>query len=586
MVRILRPLPPVLMARLKGEDPEAIEAKRRAQRNFDEQTDLRERANGRFVFAAAVCVLVFALIGWRMLAMAWSEIEEPTNTARLSEPIINLRADITDRHGVVLATNMATHAVLTNTGNLIDPEHAARELAKIFPQHSYEALLEDFTGRPKFMWISHKTSPEQMQAVHDIGEPGLEFGPREIRIYPNGRLASHVLGGTGFGRLGVNAVEVEGRAGAEKYFDERLSDPARATEPLRLSIDGAVQFATEDLLQNSMDYLKARGAAAVLMDVNTGEILSLVSLPDFDVNDRPAPPSSGDPALSPLFNRVVQGRYELGSTFKIFAAAVALERGMTGSSLVNTKGPLQYRGTQIKDYHRMPAQMPLREVITESSNVGTARLAREAGVEAQKEMLDRLGFLDPTGVELPEAGRISSLVPARWGEVELMTISYGHGIATTPLHLATAYAEIANGGVKITPTILALDPVDAGLSQKPRLLNAQHAAELTDFLRGVVEEGTASIAKIDGYEIAGKTGSADKTNPAGGYFKDRVLASFAAVFPARAPRYVLVVVLDEPSVNVLGEERRTAGWTSVTAAAEIVSRVAPMLGLAPDMARR
>ncbi len=421
-----------------------------------------------------------------------------------------------------------------------------------------------------------------MQAVHDIGEPGLLFGPREMRLYPNGRLAAHVLGGASFGREGVHSAEVIGTAGIEKEYDAYLRDPALSGAPLVTSLDLSVQAVTRQVLDGGMRLLNAKGASAILMDVETGEILTMVSLPDFDPNDRPAPLTSGDAADSPLFNRAVQGVYELGSVFKIFPVAQALELGLANAAtLIDTSGPMRVGGFSINEFRNKNfGEISVAEIIVESSNRGTGRLALQIGAERQKDFLARFGFLEPTGLELVEAPTGRPLFPERWQDLSTVTISYGHGISTSPVHLAAGYASLVNGGTRIRPTLLR----QSGPQRGERLVSEQTSRDVRAMLRQVVIEGTASFGEVEGYHVGGKTGTADKPRPAGGgYYEDKVIATFASVFPAHDPEYVLVVTFDEPMETSGEEPRRTAGWTAVPVAAEIIRRTAPILGLRPSV---
>ena len=416
--------------------------------------------------------------------------------------------------------------------------------------------------------------------MFDIGDPGLLFGPREMRLYPNGRLAAHVLGGAGFGREGVNSAEVIGVAGVEKAMDEQLRDPGRGDVPLRLSLDLTVQAAVERVLEGGMKLMNAKGAAAVLMDVHTGEILSLASLPDFDPNDRPRPLTSGDPGDSPLFNRAVQGVYELGSTFKIFAAAQGVdERLVSRTTWIDTTGPLTWGKHRIRDLYDHGDSLTVEDVIVKSSNIGTARIAMMIGPERQQRFLGDLGLLSSLPVELVEAPGARPLLPKNWSEIHTMTISYGHGMSASPLHLATAYASLLNGGRQVKPTLLKRDGYEPG----PRVVSENTSKQMRDFLRQVVQRGTATLAEVPGYRVGGKTGTADKPKPQGGYHDEKVIATFASVFPADDPAYVLVVTLDEPVETSGRKPRRTAGWTAVPVSAEVIRRVAPLLGLAPDV---
>lgn len=576
----LRPLARVLKARAKGENPDAIEAENRARRHEAVADKQRDRAEGRLLVLGLGFFCAFALIGLRMGALAASAPEEP-RAAVAGNPIIGQRSDIVDRNGRILATNLQTYSLYAHPREMVDPENAVNGLMEIFPELDAEKLLADFTGDRRFLWIRRQISPEQMQAVHDIGSPGLLFGPREMRLYPNGPIAAHILGGASYGREGVSSAEVIGVAGVERQFDDFLRDPANEGAPLELSLDLTVQAASEQVLAGGMSIMNAKGAASVLMDIYTGEIVSMVSLPDFDPNNRPRVLTSGDQTDSPLFNRAVQGVYELGSVFKIFAIAQAMELGLvSGDTMIDTEGPLRWGPFRIRDFKDYGPQLSTTDVIVKSSNIGTARIAMQIGAERQREFLDSLGFLEPTPLEMVEAPTGRPLLPSNWSEISTMTISYGHGLSTSPVHLAAGYASLLNGGTRIEPTLLRRDDPQLG----PRVVSAEVSVLARQMLRQVVTRGTASFGEVQGYAVGGKTGTADKprTN-GGGYYEDKVISTFASVFPANDPRYVLIVTLDEPSENSGAEPRRTAGWTAVPVAAEMIRRVAPLLGLRPQV---
>lgn len=577
----LRPLARVIDARKNGQNPDHIEAAERAKRNQVTQQKLRKRAEARLTILALAFFLGFAAIGGKMAMLAGSEPMEP-KLAASSSNIYSQRADIIDRNGSVLATNLITTSLYAQPHKMINPVRAADELVKVFPDIDAEKLLKNFTGKRKFIWVRKKISPEQQQLVHDIGEPGLLFGPREMRLYPNGTLAAHILGGTSFGKEDVRAAELIGVAGVEKFFDDRMRDPAQVGKPLQLSIDLTAQATMRRVVEGGMKIMQAKGAAAVLMDVHTGEVISMVSLPDFDPNERPRPLLKGDPSDSPLFNRAAQGVYELGSTFKLFTVAASLDMGLVNeNTMIDTRGPIKWGKFKIRDFHNYGKQLSVMDVIVKSSNIGTARMAQAVGTEAQKQLLGALGMLEPTSLELVEAKHIKPLVPKNWSELSTMTISYGHGIAATPLHLAAAYATLANGGMKVEPTLLRVDKQTA---YGERILSDATSKTLMRMLRNVVTRGTASFGEVKGYAVGGKTGSADKPKPTGGYYDDKVIATFASVFPTDDPKYVLVLTLDEPSIQAAGETRRTAGWTAVPVAAELITRLAPILNMRPEVA--
>ncbi len=581
MIRIpLRPLARILDARQKGENPDAIERENKRLRHEDMQAMSRARAEGRLLVLGLFFFCAFAVVGVRMGGVATSDPVEPRSAA-YGSTISAARADIVDRNGNLLATNFDTHALYAQPLHMIDPQGAADGLVKIFPDLDHARLIKDFTGERKFLWIRKKISPEQMQAVHDIGDPGLLFAPREMRLYPNGSLAAHIMGGASFGKEGVAAAEVIGVAGVEKYFDDYLRDPANGATPLELSIDLTVQAASERILYGGMKLMNAKGATSVLMDVQTGEVISVVSLPDFDPNDRPRPATTGDQSDSPLFNRSVQGVYELGSVFKIFTAAQAVDLGLVNpSTIIDTKGPMRVGGFNIGEFrNKNYGKLSVSDIIVQSSNRGTGRMALEIGSKRQKSFLDAMGFFEPTPFEIVEAAGGRPLLPKRWTDLSSVTISYGHGLSSSPMHLAAGYSAIANGGRAVTPTLLKKTSVPKG----PRIMSEEAARAARGMLRKVVSQGTASFGEVEGYAVGGKTGTADKPKPTGGYYEDKVIATFASMFPAHDPKYVLIVTLDEPVETSGDKPRRTAGWTAVPVAAEMIRRIAPLLGMRPTV---
>jgi cell division protein FtsI (penicillin-binding protein 3) len=524
-------------------------------------------------------LISFGVIGVRMTALAISEPSEPKARATATQ-ILASRADIIDRNNRVLATNIETHSLYAHPQQVVDSVTTARQLAEIFPDIDAVKMEARLKGAQKFLWLKATISPEEKQAVHDIGNPGLLFGPREMRLYPNGQLAGHILGGTTFGEQGVHSAEVLGIAGVESAFDDFLRDPKFNGRPLQLSIDLSVQSALEEVLYGGMRLMNAKGASAVLMQANTGEILAMSSLPDFDPNNRPRALTQGDASDSPLFNRAVQGVYELGSAFKPFTVAQAMELGLIeADTIVDTKGPLKWGRHSIRDYRNYGPELSVEKILVKSSNIGTARISLMVGSELQKAFLGRLGLLKATSIELIEGPTGKPQYPENWSDISTMTISFGHGISTSPVHLAAAYAAMINGGTLVKPTLLKQTAPPIG----ERIISQKVSMRLRSILRHVVTEGTASFGEVPGYSVAGKTGTADKPNNQGGYHKDKVLATFASFFPSADPKYVLIVTLDEPEDRAGSEPQRTAGWTAVPVAAEVIRRVAPLLGLAPEI---
>ena len=578
--RPLRPISQIISARKNGQNPDHIERENIRQRHLVMEKVTRIRSESRLLVLIGFFFVSFLAIGLKMGMLSMITPAEPISSTQILQTLTK-RADILDRNGSILATNLITNALYAKPNLMIDKQTAAKELVRIFPDLKLLNLINQFEGAKKFIWIKRKISPEQMQAVHELGEPGLKFGPREMRLYPNGRLAAHVLGGVRYGRQSVHSAELVGSAGVELQFDKFLQDELGSGDPLILSLDLGVQSAIGHVLQGGMQLMNAKGAAAILMDIHSGEIISMVSLPDFDPNDRVQKASKKNGSQSSLFNKAVQGRYELGSVFKVFTAAMALEDGIVNqNTLVDTSSPIIWGKHRISNYHRLPEELSFTDVIVKSSNTGTSRLAKELGGVRQKEFLTNLGFFESTGIELVEGKQITSQYPSNWSEISTMTISYGHGISSSPLHLAAAFASVLNGGLKVNPTLLKRNGTD---KIRKRVIRSDVSQTLINILYQVVERGTASAARVHGYSVAGKTGTAKKVKPTGGYYDKKNITTFASVFPAEAPKYVLLVTLDEPVVLTGLKSRRTAGWTAAPISSEIIYRAAPLLGVRPNL---
>jgi cell division protein FtsI (penicillin-binding protein 3) len=536
------------------------------------------RSEWRIALVALAFFIGFGAAGARMTVLAVSEPTEP-RIAAAEAPAHVARAPIVDRAGRPLALNIPGWSAYAHPNEMDDPEAAADRLAAALDGVSAQTLRARFAPGRRFAWIKRPITPEEKQAIHDLGLPGVYFGARELRVFPQGRLAAHALGGVTAGEESVDFAETVGLAGVERAFDAALRDPAREGAPLRLTLDIPVQAALEDALRAGVAQFDARAAAGVVMDATTGAVLAIASLPDFDPNARPNPNDPEVRETRPLMNRVAEGVFELGSTFKPLFAGLALDRGVaTADTLLDAKGPLAWGRFRIRDIHRMPPQMTLAEAIAESSNVATGRLALSIGVEPVPGFLESLGMTEPTSLEVAEARLGQPLLPRRWSDIALITASFGHGVAVTPLHLAAAYAAIANGGLLPRPT---LDPDAPPPTEADRVFSPSAAAQVRAMLRLAVTDGTGGFADVPGYEVAGKTGTAEKPKPGGGYDSKRVLSSFAAIFPVSEPRYVMLVMLDEPEDRSGPFPRRSAGWTAAPVAGAAIARIAPLLGLRP-----
>ena len=576
----LRPLAKIFSARSSGENPDMIELANLRERAQIQHGLVLRKTQRRLIMIGGIFIISFGVIGLRMTALAMTEPAEPKARSITNDISVN-RADIVDRNNRILATNIETHSLYAHPKQLANPSATALRLSEIFPGIDALELEAKFSGKQDFLWLRGTISPEEKQAVHDIGDPGLLFGPREMRLYPNGKLAGHILGGTTFGKQGVHSAEIIGVAGVEKEFDELLRNPKSSGRPLKLSLDLTIQSALEKVLRGGMKLMDAKAASAVLMEVHTGEIYAMSSLPDFDPNNRPIGLTKGDQSDDPLFNRAVQGLYEQGSVFKTFTVAQAMELGLVDAdTMVDTKR-FRWGKSVIKDYRDYGPELTVEKVLVKSSNVGTARLSQMIGADNQKSFLGSLGLLDSTPIELVEGSTAKPQFPSNWSEIYTITISYGHGISGSPLHLAAAYSAMVNGGTFISPTLVKKSVSKVG----PRIISKKVSARLRSMLRDVVDtpEGTANLGKVVGYSVGGKTGTAEKISKTGGYDVERVLATFASFFPSEDPKYVLIITLDEPEDRMGREPRRTAGYTAVPVAAEVIRRVAPLLGLTPKV---
>ncbi len=535
----------------------------------------RTREDWRLVLVVLTMVLVYGAVGLRMGLLALTEPVEPrmAGGAGVTTP---LRGEITDRNGNLLAANLPAFSLYADPGAIKDPAAVAADLAAIFPDDDYERLLKRLSRKARFAWIKRPITPRQRQAVLDLGYPGLKFGSRVMRIYPAGRTAAHLVGGVKAASEDVRFAELAGSGGVEGYFDARLRDPAQIGTPLELSIDLTVQAALRDVLAAGMKRFSAKGATAILMDVKTGELHAMVSLPDFDPNLKPKP-YNGPAELNPRFNRAAFGRYELGSTFKVLTAASALESGIVGpQTMIETGSALTLGRYRIRDTHKLPPEMTLTDVVVRSSNVGSARLALNLGTERLKDYLNRLGMFEPLPLELAEAAQAKPLLPPRWTDLSTMTISFGHGLAVSPIHLAAGFATLANEGRRVRPTL-----IKGGREPGEQIFSVATSRAMLQIMREVVRRGTAQRGRVPGYDVGGKTGTADKFRPGGGYYDDRVISTFAAVFPIAEPRFALVVSLDEPVDRSGKYVRREASRTAVPVAAASIERIAPLLGLRP-----
>jgi cell division protein FtsI (penicillin-binding protein 3) len=478
------------------------------------------------------------------------------------------RADIVDRNGKLLATTLDSPSVYANPKQILDPADATRKLVKVFPSLRSADVYAKLTSEKSFVYIKRHLTPHEQFEVNQLGIPGLQFQHEERRVYPDATLTAHVVGYTG--------IDNSGFAGLERGLDNTLKD---GREPLQLSLDLRIQYVLHEELQRVIDDFTAKGAAGLIMDVNTGEVLSMVSLPDFDPN-HPGAADPDHPAITVadrMFNRNTLGVYELGSIFKIFTVAMALDYGTsTLTSTYDATHPINIGRFTIGDYHGKHRVLSVPEILMYSSNIGAAKMAMAAGGQRQREFLARIGLLKPPKIEVSEAA--APHFPAKWREVNVMTIAFGHGISVTPLSFASAAAALVNGGVLRQATLVKQPPDYAPQGQQ--VISAKTSEQMRKLMRLVVEHGTGTMAAAPGYLVGGKTGTADKVS--GRHYAERkLLSSFVGIFPINDPKYLLLTMVDEPHPNKQTHGYATAGWTVAPATSRIIQRIAPLLGVQP-----
>jgi cell division protein FtsI (penicillin-binding protein 3) len=536
----------------------------------DDVEQVLETGRNRLVVVGAVFALAFTLVGARLIDLAVLQSRDISQTALNDEQRPSAeRADILDRNGVVLATNLTTASLFAEPRRVLDAKEAARRIVQVLPELNSQDVEKKLSSGRAFIWLKRHLTPKQKYDVNALGVPGVGFREDRKRVYPHGNLVAHVLGYTG--------VDNEGLAGIEKQFDDQLStltqqaSAATPGDPLRLSVDVRVQFALQQELSRAVDEFSALGAAGIVLDAVTGEVLAMVSLPDFDPNQaRTASPNA-------MFNRASLGVYEMGSTFKAFTTAMALDAGTVkiGGGYDATK-PLRVARFTIRDDHPKKRWLSVPEIFIYSSNIGAAKMAVDVGAERQKEFLGRLGLLQRASLELPEVGK--PLSPSRWGEISTMTVAFGHGIAVSPVQLTSAMATMVNGGIRVDPTLMAKQPMTT--PQGTRVMKTRTSSIMKRLMRLNVEEGTGSKGKAAGYLVGGKTGTAEK-NVAGRYQRKALLSSFIGAFPMNDPRYVVLAVIDEPKGTKKTFGYASGGWTAAPVFGRVVSRIGPLMGVAP-----
>lgn len=522
-----------------------------------------DRAQNRLVIAGSFLILGLMAIFLRLIDVSlWNSSTSPRTTQSFINTNLAIvkRADIVDRNGVILATSLPTYSLYANPREMLDRPEAAAKLAKIFPDLNYDQLLNRFASDRSFVWVKRNLSPAQSQVVWRLGIPGLQFVQEERRGYPLGSLVAHVVGFTD--------VDNKGLSGIERSFDSQLT---QSSDALKLSIDIRIQHIVKQELSAAIKDFSAIGGMGLVLDVRTGEVLAMVSLPDFDPNN----PSAASP--EELFNRNTLGVYEMGSTFKIFNTALALDSGLVRiTDQFDPRVPIKVGGFVIHDYERVNRMLTVPEIMMLSSNIASARMAMVIGSKKQQEFFEKIGLLDSVSLELPELAH--PLYPKIWRDISTMTIAYGHGIAVTPLHLAVGVSAIVNDGKFHPATLVARSPHDVVTNRE--VIKIQTSQQVRQIMRLVVESGTGKKADLGGYFVGGKTGTAEK-QIAGAYKKDSRLASFISTFPVYEPRYLLLVMVDEPKPNATSHGFATGGWVAAPVSGRIIKRLAPLLDVLP-----
>lgn len=471
-----------------------------------------------------------------------------------------MRADIVDRNDIVLATSLPSADLYVDAEKVKNPETVAAALAQTLPDMKYDQLLTKLKSEKNFVYLRRNLTPKEQYDVNRLGFPQLNFQKTEVRVYPQGALMSHLIG--------VTNIDNRGIAGVEKSFDESLSGK---NETVRLSLDVGVQDTVRTALKESIDKFRATGGAAILMNAKTGEIVSMVSLPDYDPNDL------NNAKAVDLFNQASLGVYEVGSVMKLFTIATGLETNkITVKDTIDATRPLMLANHTINDVEKLRRVVTVPEILIESSNIGAATVALKIGGEKQRDFFNRFGFFKTAGLELPEHGR--PLLPQKWRDVTTATAGYGYGVALTPVHIVAATAALVNGGIYNTPSLLAKRPSDEKIGK--RVISKKTSDIMRGIMRQVVISGSGRKANVPGFEVGGKTGSAQKLVN-GKYVKNTLRTSFVSAFPMDNPQYVLMVMLDAPKGLKETHYFNTAGWNAAPTAGKIIEAIAPQLGIAP-----
>jgi len=539
---------------------------------YGRNVDRNVKTKARLGLAILAFAGIYGVIAVRLVMFATVSDGHGARRSVGQDAIATARPDILDRNGMVLATDVKAPSLFAEPRKLIDVDEAEEMLTAVLPDLDTKETRDRLASKRGFVWLKREISAKQRQEIHRLGIPGVGFLTENKRVYPNGPVVSHEIGH-------VN-IDNQGIAGIEKWLDTQglaaLHMAGLATDrlqqPVQLALDLRVQFALRDELVAAREKFKAKAASGVVLNVNTGEVVAMVSEPDYDPNN---PREANDPTR---INRLTTGVYEMGSTFKVLTVAMALDCGKaTLASTFDASHPLQYGRFAIHDYEPMHRALSVPEIFTYSSNIGAARMALAVGVEAHQAFLRKMGQLDRLRTELPESAE--PIVPKHWGELNTVTIAFGHGLSVAPLQAVMGIAATLNGGRLIPPTFLKRDQAAADKLAK-QVIKPETSRAMRYLMRLNAEKGTATKANVPGYYIGGKTGTAEKVVD-GRYSKHKLLTDFMAVLPADKPKYLMMIMLDEPQPVEGTHGFATAGWNAAPTAAKVIARIAPLLDIEP-----
>jgi cell division protein FtsI (penicillin-binding protein 3) len=520
----------------------------------------------KLLICSLMLIISFSIIGYRTISLASIKKENASNIAladiknKTFQKIS--RGNIYDRNYKILATSINTLSLNVNPQEILNKHHTITELIKIFPQLKERDLLKKLNSNKKHINLLREISPKEYETLLNVGIEGLKIETKSKRIYPNNTLASHILGATD--------IDGKGIAGVEKKFDSQLESGNNVT----LSIHSGIQHITKTILLDQIKRFEAEGGAGIIMNAKNGEVFSIVSLPDYNANNY------NSILNKDLFNKATKGIYELGSTLKLITAAIAFESNLINENeLFDVSKPLKISSRVINDFHPLNYAINIPEVIVHSSNIGSAKIAEKFGSTTQLKYLKSLGLMNKLSLEIPELGKPQVLIDKKI--LSTMTISYGHGISITPMHLASATATIVNNGIKVDPTL-----IKGKADEKNKLIISKETSiKMRSIMRLVVSNkyGTAKKAEAPGYLIGGKTGTAEKINPSGGYLKKENIVAFTGAFPINDPEFIITIMIDNPRGQKFSLGHRTAGWVAAPIVKKLVTRIAPILGVKPQL---